>query len=47
MKLAVIIPFLDEADALPATLAALSRAIAGIEAVDVIAVDGGMRRYQF
>ena len=41
MKLAVIIPFLDEADALPATLAALSRAIAGIEAVDVIAVDGG------
>ena len=43
MTLAVVIPFLDEADALPATLSALFRAIDTLEAVEVIAVDGGSR----
>jgi rSAM/selenodomain-associated transferase 2/rSAM/selenodomain-associated transferase 1 len=43
VKLAVVIPFLDEADTLPATLAALFGAIDRVEAVDVIAVDGGSR----
>jgi rSAM/selenodomain-associated transferase 2/rSAM/selenodomain-associated transferase 1 len=46
MKLAVIIPFLDEGVALPATLATLFRAIESVgafEGVDVIAVDGGSR----
>jgi rSAM/selenodomain-associated transferase 2/rSAM/selenodomain-associated transferase 1 len=41
VKLAVVIPFLNEAARLPHTLAALFRAIEAIEAVDVIAVDGG------
>ncbi len=41
MKVAVVIPFLNEAAALPQTLAALYRAIDAFEAVQVIAVDGG------
>ena len=41
MKLAVVIPFLNEAAALPKTLAALFDAIGAFEGVDVIAVDGG------
>ena len=41
MKLAIVIPFVDEADALPATLAALFCAMEGFASVDVIAVDGG------
>jgi len=41
VKLAVVIPFLNEAAALPKTLAALFDAIGAFEGVDVIAVDGG------
>ena len=41
MKLAVVIPFLNEAAQLPQTLAALFCAIEAFEAVDVIAIDGG------
>ena len=41
MKVAVVIPFLNEAAALPQTLAALFRAIDAFEAVQVIAIDGG------
>jgi rSAM/selenodomain-associated transferase 2/rSAM/selenodomain-associated transferase 1 len=41
VKLAVVIPFLNEAAALPQTLAALFHAIGAFEGVDVIAVDGG------
>jgi len=46
MKLAIIIPFVDEAVALPDTLAALFRAVETVdsfEAIDVVAVDGGSR----
>jgi rSAM/selenodomain-associated transferase 2/rSAM/selenodomain-associated transferase 1 len=43
VKFAVVIPFLNEADAFPETLAALFHAIDAFETVDVIAVDGGSR----
>jgi rSAM/selenodomain-associated transferase 2/rSAM/selenodomain-associated transferase 1 len=41
VKVAVVIPFLNEAAALPRTLAALFHAIDPFEGVDVMAVDGG------
>ena len=41
MRVAVVLPFLNEAAALPQTLAALFRAIDTFGAVEVIAVDGG------
>ena len=43
MKISVIIPFLDEARALPETLTHLDREIATCADVEVIAVDGGSR----
>jgi len=43
MKVSVIIPFLDEERALPATLACLERAIGAFADTEVIAVDGGSR----
>ncbi|MEP6677999.1 MAG: TIGR04283 family arsenosugar biosynthesis glycosyltransferase [Betaproteobacteria bacterium] len=41
MKISVVLPFLDEAQALPATLAHLARAAAHHRDVEVLAVDGG------
>lgn len=43
MKISVIIPFLDEAQALPETLSHLDRETATCVDVEVIAVDGGSR----
>src|SRR5260221_11481648 len=43
MKVSVIIPVLDEARALPSTLADLERAIERFGDTEVIAVDGGSR----
>lgn len=41
LRLAIVIPALDEADQLPATLAALPRDLEGVGAVDVVVVDDG------
>lgn len=43
MKISVILPFLDEAAALPATLAHLASARNAHASIEVIAVDGGSR----
>lgn len=43
MRIAVILPFLDEAAALPATLAALERAAGADPDIEVVAVDAGSR----
>jgi rSAM/selenodomain-associated transferase 2 len=41
MRIAIVMPFLDEAEALPATLARVARAVAAHGDAEVIAVDGG------
>lgn len=41
LRLAIVIPALDEADQLPATLAALPRDLEGVDDIDVIVVDDG------
>lgn len=41
LRLAIVIPALDEAEDLPATLAALPRSLEGVDRVDVIVVDDG------
>ena len=41
MRIAIVVPFLDEAEALPATLAQAAREVAAYGDAEVIAVDGG------
>ncbi len=41
MRIAIVVPFLDEAEALPATLAQAAREVAAYADAEVIAVDGG------
>ncbi len=43
MKISVVIPFLDEEEELPATLARLARELSAHAGFEVVAVDGGSR----